>query len=482
MSASWNGRRGGFRGSLVLALAFGMLLSVRVLAQDPAEPNKPMSEDEIRALIMKKLAELQEQQKKEGRTSSTTTQRAPATQPGTPPATQPRPLVPPGHPAGPAVTAQPTTGPTGKIGLTPTEFSFGAVWQGEPIEKEFTVTNLGLGPLTFDPRATCGCTLVSKPKSPLAPGESTTFKVSYDSKRAGEAHKNVIVTSNDPNQPQLTIPINGTVNPLLVSTPAMITWPDLDINSDETQVMRLENKYPKPLTPKLKEGQNFGKFEVTLQEVEPGQVYELKVKTLPPLTNGWLTTSIALETGVEQAPLVQYTVSGNVQPRVMVMPPRLFARSSNVPAPAVPTIVRVQYRTGQPLNVKEIRCIPESMKAEVGQVIAPVPGAKRATQEIKVTLPTDEDLPADARLEIVTDDPTPEFQKLVVQVVKAPVAQPRPGIPGRPQPPGAVVKPTNVQPTAQAPGILRPAGATPPPPPPGVVPTPTSQPVPPSAR
>ena len=58
---------------------------------------------------------------------------------------------------------------------------------------------------------------------------------------------------------------------------------DLEPSSRETQKIKLENKYDEPLKLKIKEGQNFGQFEISLNELEAGKVYELTATTKPPL-------------------------------------------------------------------------------------------------------------------------------------------------------------------------------------------------------
>ena len=74
-----------------------------------------------------------------------------------------------------------------RLELSPTVFNFGEVWEGMPARQEFAVKNTGDAPLTLTLKTYCGCTPVTRPKSPLPPGESTTFTVSYSTKRKGPA-------------------------------------------------------------------------------------------------------------------------------------------------------------------------------------------------------------------------------------------------------------------------------------------------------
>jgi hypothetical protein len=43
-------------------------------------------------------------------------------------------------------------------------------------------------------RGSCGCTVPDWPKEPIAPGKTSSIKVSYDTKRSGAINKNVTLT------------------------------------------------------------------------------------------------------------------------------------------------------------------------------------------------------------------------------------------------------------------------------------------------
>ena len=72
-----------------------------------------------------------------------------------------------------------------RMKLSPSEFDFKEVWQSQPAEGEFSIENVGTEPLTLDTRSSCGCTVATKLKSPLDPGETTKFKISYNTSRPG---------------------------------------------------------------------------------------------------------------------------------------------------------------------------------------------------------------------------------------------------------------------------------------------------------
>ena len=62
---------------------------------------------------------------------------------------------------------------------------------------EFVITNTGDEPLVIQSaKASCGCTVPSFPKEPIAPGASATITVKYDTKRPGSINKSIKITSN----------------------------------------------------------------------------------------------------------------------------------------------------------------------------------------------------------------------------------------------------------------------------------------------
>ena len=89
---------------------------------------------------------------------------------------------------------------------------YGTIEQGGNGECVFVVTNTGNAPLIISMcKGSCGCTVPSCPKEPIAPGASAEIKVKYDTNRIGPINKSVTVTSNADNEPQKIIRIKGNV-------------------------------------------------------------------------------------------------------------------------------------------------------------------------------------------------------------------------------------------------------------------------------
>ncbi len=105
-----------------------------------------------------------------------------------------------------------TDGP--KIEFDMEVWEFGEINEGESVDTIFTFKNVGNKPLIINnAKAGCGCTVPQWPKEPIAPGESGTIAVKFNSKgKPGKQTKRVTLTMNTtPNTKQLRL--SGLVNP-----------------------------------------------------------------------------------------------------------------------------------------------------------------------------------------------------------------------------------------------------------------------------
>ena len=99
---------------------------------------------------------------------------------------------------------------------------FGKLKQHGDASTEFVFKNTGNAPLIIsNAKGSCGCTVPTWPREPIAPGATSSIKVKYDSKRVGPINKSVTITSNAVNTPTKVIRITGeiTAAPKEATTP-----------------------------------------------------------------------------------------------------------------------------------------------------------------------------------------------------------------------------------------------------------------------
>lgn len=75
---------------------------------------------------------------------------------------------------------------------------FGTIDEGDVVEHSFTFTNNGKAPLVItSARGSCGCTVPSPPKDPIAPGESNELLVKFNSRgKPNTQNKTVTIKAN----------------------------------------------------------------------------------------------------------------------------------------------------------------------------------------------------------------------------------------------------------------------------------------------
>lgn len=102
-----------------------------------------------------------------------------------------------------------------KIDFIKETHDYGTVKFGADGSCTFEFKNVGNAPLIIsNAKGSCGCTVPSWPKDPIAPGAKGSIKVQYDTKRPGPINKSVTITSNAVNGGEGTvIRIKGNVLP-----------------------------------------------------------------------------------------------------------------------------------------------------------------------------------------------------------------------------------------------------------------------------
>ncbi len=111
----------------------------------------------------------------------------------------------------PAVPMGPTTTISFDEG---TEHEFGTIDEGDVVAHVFKFKNTGEEPLVLtNAKGSCGCTVPTWPKEPIAPGETGEINVEFNSKgKSGKQNKKVTLTANT-NPAQTFLYVKGEVTP-----------------------------------------------------------------------------------------------------------------------------------------------------------------------------------------------------------------------------------------------------------------------------
>lgn len=101
--------------------------------------------------------------------------------------------------AAPAPAAEPVVERTNaKMTFESLTVDYGTIENGAEPLRLIKFTNTGTDPLVIkNARGSCGCTVPTWPRDPIAPGQSATMEVRYDTKRTGQINKSITITTNE---------------------------------------------------------------------------------------------------------------------------------------------------------------------------------------------------------------------------------------------------------------------------------------------
>jgi hypothetical protein len=115
----------------------------------------------------------------------------------------------------PVTASQPIdTNNVAKIAFEVREFDFGTVDEGTLVKKTFNFTNTGKVPLLItSASSSCGCTVPSFNKSPIAVGASDAIQVQFDTKGKQNFQEKFVTIAANTLPSEVMVRIKGNVTP-----------------------------------------------------------------------------------------------------------------------------------------------------------------------------------------------------------------------------------------------------------------------------
>jgi hypothetical protein len=140
--------------------------------------------------------------------------------------------------------------PAPRIRLLDQEVNFGTILAGSVHKKNVRVTNVGNAPLEIlSVTPSCGCTTGTVATRSIAPGETTTLEVAFNSNRKrGEYHGYVNVESNDQESGTQRIKVAANVTELITINPSLISLAGLQVGESTTRKIHIDCQIPLQMT------------------------------------------------------------------------------------------------------------------------------------------------------------------------------------------------------------------------------------------
>jgi len=221
------------------------------------------------------------------------------------------------------ISAKNLAGP--RIEFAANLWDFGRVMAGVPLQHTFTFTNTGHALLEVrDVVPSCGCTPAGQWSKQVEPGRTGVIPVQLRSGSLnGPLLKTVKVTCNDPATPELTLQIKGSIWKPVEIKPPVVFFYGTAVSKSVSRVVRIINNEDQPLVLSAPESDSRG-FVAEVKTNQTGKEFRLVIKTVPPLSAGWVKGRITLRTSSTNAPVLTVTAFADVQTVIAVTPSQLL--------------------------------------------------------------------------------------------------------------------------------------------------------------
>ncbi len=283
-----------------------------------------------------------------------------------------------------------------------------------------------------------GCTNTQPGRLLVPPGENTTVRVIYNThgKQDGVTSK-VIIRSNDPDRPEVHMPIEGFVKRVIKRTPlGGLVIRTTDGSPGQTSTVLLENQVDQPMKPRIK-STDMSMLDLEIREVTPGLTYEIVGRTKEHLDTVKVRGKILIETGLEREPVMEIGSRVEVKPILETVPAAMyFLKSDEKPQQRSITLSYFGDKpdfaitgsscstSGVAIDVAAARSVPQrsnkyapTPKKRARATVSLPPPAQFPTEGIWIEFTTNE--PKMPKIRVLATTDKPAFQRLMYGLTAA---------------------------------------------------------------
>ncbi|UCH36437.1 MAG: DUF1573 domain-containing protein [Armatimonadota bacterium] len=184
---------------------------------------------------------------------------------------------------------------------------------GDPVEHDFVFRNTGTAPLIIgDVKTSCGCTAALVTDKEVPPGGEGRVKATFRTTNyKGTQRKSIYVETNDPEQSQVTLRLNGEVKAQIEATPSLIYESKLAVGESVTRTVTVSGVGGYVFQIEKVSAAGAG-IRVSEPRSVPGGKYEIDVTVKPVSATSSVTGMVTIETDSERQPKVHVSVRANI--------------------------------------------------------------------------------------------------------------------------------------------------------------------------
>jgi len=212
-----------------------------------------------------------------------------------------------------------------------TVYNFGEAVNTEVIEHVFVLKNKGNVPLRIHQvKSSCQCTVGKLSKNIIQPNEETIIFVQLSLHGfRGHISKSVLVKSDDPVQPQLSLSLEGTAIEDILITPATVSFRGIRDDANVTKIISLRAENPNITFTIQKVQSDTAYFVPKLEVIEKGKSYRIWINTKPPLPEGLINGNIHVFTDNINYSTIEVPVMADVWGELVVYPEEIVLNTDN---------------------------------------------------------------------------------------------------------------------------------------------------------
>lgn len=252
----------------------------------------------------------------------------------------------------PALAQHPATTNVPRIASDNPVYDFGTVDQTESVEHTYVLKNTGTVTLEISRiQPSCGCTVAEISEKNVPPGGESHITTRFSpAGRNGPQHKAIVVYSNDPEQPQYTLTLQGNVGSAVFVQPSQITMPRLEPGSQPTADVFVSSGDGTAFQVTAVESTS-SDLVAEVQQMEEGKNYRVHLALKQPL-EGNFSATVLVRTDHPRRPEIQIPVRFMATREVIVAPREItFDKPGD---DAVSRFVLVRNSDGTPVQIDHI--------------------------------------------------------------------------------------------------------------------------------